>query len=118
MEDILDDTADEYNLRPDLALRFMQAALQYCQVQSRLANWNGWPCFKVTMKHHYILHIASRAQWVHPRLGWCFMAEDYMCRIRELVHSIVAGTPPDLVPKINAKQMVRAMHYQMTGMGR
>ena len=118
MENILDDTAGEYKLEPGLAGKFMAAALDYCQSQSALASWNDWPVFDITMKHHYILHIASRAQWIHPRLGWCFMGEDFMCRIRELAQSVVVGTPPRLISAKMANKIVWAIHFQLSGLRR
>jgi hypothetical protein len=114
MERILDDNADQYKLPPIAADAFAEATLTYVQAQNRLANWGGSRLFNLTMKHHYLVHIAARAKFLNPRLGWCFLGEDFMGHMRELAASCLAGVPRGLRSKKIATKMVLALHCTLS----
>ena len=118
MEFLLDKHADEFVFPPDDALLFLEWTCLYCQVQSKMANYRRQQIFNITMKHHYLIHCASRAGSLNPRLGWCFRGEDYMNYIRGLSHSCLPGTPKIGVSKKIVVKAVRALHFQMTGIRR
>ena len=50
------------------------------------------PLFNVTIKAHYIIHIAVTAKFLNPRLAMCYSGEDYMHHMKRLVQSSVRGT--------------------------
>jgi hypothetical protein len=43
--------------------------------------------FDITIKLHYILHIAHFAKYVHPKLTWCFAGESFMKITKQLLAS-------------------------------
>ena len=118
LEDLIDAHKDEYVFPPDAAREFLETTMIYCQSQSRLSNWGGATVFKITMKHHYLVHAASRAGFLNPRLVWCFMGEDYMSHMRTLAGSCLKGVPAIKLSHKMAKKVSLAMHLQLSGIRR
>ena len=65
--------------------------------------------FNVTYKHHALLHLALGSEYESPRLGWCWMGEDYMRLTRVLISSCMKGTRLEDVNRKSAKKFLRAM---------
>ena len=40
--------------------------------------------FNVVIKNHYLAHIALISAYINPRLGWTFMGEDLMQKVRRI----------------------------------
>ena len=50
--------------------------------------------FDVTIKGHYMAHSALTCHHQNPRMGWCYMGEDYMKIMKSLMQSCVRGNAP------------------------
>jgi hypothetical protein len=59
---------------------------------SRLAADLELTLFDVTVKLHYILHIARFARFLHPKLTWCFAGESFMKISKQLMASCTRAT--------------------------
>ena len=114
MEEIMDEYAHAYRFPPDIADEFMKSTITYVQIQMKLANLYGERLFLITMKHHYLIHISHRSKFINPRLGWCFMGEDFMHHLRQLALSCMIGTKRYKVSGKIAKKISIALHYQLS----
>ena len=75
-----------------------------------------WKTFCITLGHIVILvHAAMRASEMNPRLGWCWLGEDFMCRMRQLMSSCTRGVKPADVGQKVARKWLRFMHLNLTG---
>ena len=118
LEDMLDEYRDATVFPPAAGLEFLNTAITYCQAQSRLSNWGGEMVFNITMKHHYLVHAASRATFLNPRRVWCFMGEDYMSHVRTLAGSCIKGVAAYKLGTKMARKNRVAMHFQLSGIRR
>ena len=109
LDEILDSHRGEYNLPREASQEFIKYALQYCQACNALYNWDDDKLFNVTYKHHALLHLAFGSAYESPRLGWCWMGEDFMRLTRHLISSCMKGTRLEDVNRKSAKQFLRAM---------
>ena len=109
LDQILDLHRGEYNLPAEASRQFIGYALQYCQACNLLYNWENDRLFNVTYKHHALLHLAFGSECESPRLGWCWMGEDYMRLTRVLISSCMKGTRLEDVNRKSSKKFLRAM---------
>lgn len=107
MEWILDEHADEYKLPAVAAKEFKQCTQGFFQVTTTLGHLfaaRGVFLFKVVIKFHYLLHLGLVAEYINPRLGWCYAGEDFMHRIKSIAQASQSGTAPSqVVGKIMSK---------------
>ena len=71
------------------------------------------PLFSITIKCHYIIHIAVGAKYLNPRLAMCYSGEDYMHHMKRMVTMSVRGTKPVDVCKKMGDKIANAMHQEM-----
>ena len=109
LDEILDSHRGEYNLPREASQEFIKYALQYCQACNALYNWDDDKLFNVTYKHHALLHLAFGSEYESPRLGWCWMGEDFMRVTRVLISSCMNGTRLEDVNRKSPKKILRAM---------
>ena len=86
MERILDDNPTGWKLPATAAAEYEESGFSYAEVAARISQrceLSGRKLFNVTIKHHMLCHLAISAKYLHPRLGWCYMNEDYMMWIRK-----------------------------------
>ena len=118
----LDDTLAQFPDSPalplDVAERFLERTLTYCQLNSQLRNWNNLRVFKLTMKHHYLLHAAWLSKYINPRKTWCFRGEDYMSKIKRVIASCCKGNAVEAVSGKTVQKVCIAMHCQLAGWAR
>ena len=69
--------------------------------------------FNLAPKFHWYWHLINRAQYLHPRVGHCFIDEDYMKTIKEIVRSCAHGTPLHQIPLSVKEKMRWARHVDM-----
>lgn len=124
MDDILD--AHAPHLHPKLptaaATEFEQCGFDACALLTQLADHymriEPKPLFNVTIKAHYIIHIAVTAKFLNPRLAMCYSGEDYMHHMKRLVQSSVRGTKATEVNKKMCDKVRYAMHFEFSASGR
>ena len=115
MDSILDATADEFVMNPRSAAKFLESCREYLQTITALRVWfkRNHPLllvFHITIKCHYLIHIAMNAKNIHPSLAWCYNGEDFVGRMKKIIQASCRGTPPRL---LTSKAMNRYIH----GMG-
>ena len=107
-------------LPPSEAERFKQSAfnmlLLYSQVNQH-SSANGMRLFNITIKCHYLLHIALDARFLNPRQGWCYRGEDMMNKTKILAASCCkARSIFTVFQKMNKKYWF-GLHHMYSGGG-
>lgn len=69
--------------------------------------------FNVTIKFHYLCHLALSSVHLNPRLGWCYVGEDYMGKIKKVASSCLRGTPPHLVSAKIMRKYTLGLHMRL-----
>jgi hypothetical protein len=118
LEEILDRHPKAYALPTPAAREFLKAAYEMLALHSALNTHfeaEGLQLFHVTVKAHYLLHCARKAEVVSPRLSWCYCGEDFMQKMRCLVGSCCKGVQPSQIINKVAQKYQRAMHMQLSG---
>ena len=119
MDDILD--AHSPHLYPKIplpqAVAFENAGFDELALATSIANHymltDPKPLFSITIKCHYIIHIAVGARYLNPRLAMCYSGEDYMHHMKRMVTMSVRGTKPVDVCKKMGDKIANAMHQEM-----
>ena len=117
MNDIIDRNAGRFTLPAADANDFKKTTEQYCMLYSKIAKdyaRQGMYLFPLTIKFHYMLHIAARSKFINPRLTWCFMGEDFMNHVRTLTAACVVGTGKELVSRKIVFRVSKALHHQLS----
>lgn len=111
METILDSCAECFKLPDNLSQEFIDNTFKYLAVNTLLRrHFDGIMLFHVTIKSHYLIHIAFSTQYWSPRLGWCYSGEDFVGRIKSLIAACHSGTPARLV-------VAKSLRRYCVGMG-
>ena len=102
IDELLVDHADEDCWHKTVSNDFKQLVFgYYTLMNSLLTHFGQRPAgksmhlFNVVIKNHYMAHIALISEYINPRLGWTFMGEDLMQKIRRVAGSCSRGN--DLV---------------------
>jgi hypothetical protein len=74
--------------------------------------------FNVTVKCHYLLHLALDSAHLHPRLGWCFSGEDFMQKLKRIVMASCRGSSPAISSRKVMDKYCFAMHLQLSDLVR
>jgi hypothetical protein len=115
MDAILDDHPTDPALPHAKAVEFLRLAVEHVQVVASLANYNDMFVFNITLKCHYMIHAAILARHYNPRLGWCFMGEDFMKRVKNVAASCTRGMGAKMVTRKMLIKITRALHYSLSG---
>ena len=70
--------------------------------------------FNITIKAHYIVHIAVNAKFLNPRMAMCYGNEDYMHHMKRLVSMSIRGTKASDASKKISDKIRHAWHQQMS----
>ena len=101
IEELLEVHKDEYVLPPAARDAFTDSCFKFAQLNTALGqkfHGRGICLFNHTIKMHYACHIGLAAQYINPRLCWCYSGEDLMHKVKLLVQGSYKGTRPILVP--------------------
>ena len=94
LDDILDDNPG-WRLVGEPYEQFVRNAHGFCclyETCATLAAGKTWEMFDVTIKLHYLLHIAKHSKFMHPKLGWCWSGEHFMKITKQLLASCTRGS--------------------------
>lgn len=75
----------------------------------------GKTYFNVTIKCHYLAHIADFALQMSPRAAWCYAGESFMNTTKKIVSSCVHGTTPMLACSKATSKFVVGMAFTVFG---
>ena len=64
---------------------------------------------RLSLSAHALPRMAFGSKYESPRLGWCWMGEDYMRVTRVLISSCMKGTSLENVSRKSAAKILRAM---------
>ncbi len=118
MEELLDNSTPPTPFTTEVHEEFLQAALQFAAFQNALADYyhpRNLLLFNVTIKTHYLLHIALQSKFVHPRAAWCYRGEDFMRISRRLIASCQHGAKPHLVCTKAVAKYLRGLSFAVLG---
>ena len=109
-----------------MCAHFIDALLQHCnnvlQCYTLLSNradmvggdegllWN------VTPKFHWWWHWAQRSVFLNPRKGNCFIDEDFVGDIKEVVAACTSGTAMEKIPLKVMEKYIWQMHFANLGL--
>ena len=110
MEDILDEHVGEYTLSPEARAQYKSDAEKFVRINAALGHHyhnkrhrnKPMLIFHMTIKFHYVLHLALISQYTNPRSAWCYAGEALMHRVRILVQASCRGV---VGPGINNKSL-------------
>ena len=95
IEAILDDHRDAFVLPKAVAKKFEEYIFDGLTFLTKLRNHFGVETrlFHITIKAHYLMHIALQAHFINPRLAWCYGGEDFMGIFKKIIACSQRGTP-------------------------
>ena len=99
---IHDSSSKEYRWPREVYEQFYTLVMNYLRLQSSLAKFYGDQgifLFDVTIKSHYLAHLALMSQYSNPKLSWTFTGEDLMHLVKILAQSCVRGNKMARVSK-------------------
>lgn len=91
---IVDNFADALFLPPDQSELLKRGVEKFLRCYSRIAKYCDDAkilAFSTVPKLHFLWHWAQRAGFSSPRLSGCFLDEDFVGRIKEILESCVRG---------------------------
>jgi hypothetical protein len=99
MEAIIDEHKHAFSLPAEAAASFRDAGFSMFKLQNNVAkHYLGdaeAKLFCVTTKSHMVMHAIDFAEYINPRLVWCFAGEDLMQHQRRLAQASVKGNKSD-----------------------
>ena len=103
IDEILDNHGGDDCWEPDVSNQFKHVVFGYNALMTPLLRGYGARgggrsmfLFNVVIKNHYLAHIALISAYINPRLGWTFMGEDLMQKVRRIGGACSRGN--SLVP--------------------
>ena len=70
--------------------------------------------FPYTIKFHYLIHIAQKAQYLHPGLTWCYGGESYLKHCKRYLQSKMRGTKTHAWNNRAIEQYCEGMHCKFS----
>ena len=116
LQAVLHAHASEVFLPPPSCKRFEALVVTFLQDYSILANMadrEGKLLFSVTIKFHYLHHLAQRAWFLNPRKGCCMIDEDFVGQCKDLVAACCHGTEAHMVPLRFTERYCWGMYINM-----
>jgi hypothetical protein len=91
LDTIIDDYKEEYVYPAAVYAEFKGAGFRYMVLFNALGRYYSevhepaMKLFDVTIKAHMLCHCVLQAEFVNPRLGWCYYGEDFMQKMHKLL---------------------------------
>ena len=120
VQDILSDHSDELLLPLPMADRIAHCVDQFLLRYQHLAykaETSGKFLWNMPSKFHWLWHWARKARFLNPRLTNCYIDEDFVGRIKTLVHSCAAGSSLQLMISKMSEKYRYAMHLMSADCG-
>jgi len=94
IDKIMEESRHLSALPADSAKEFKAMVFSFLILQNALGKWypkKELKLFLVTPKSHFLAHVALTAQYINPRLGFCFQGEDYMGKMKAIASLSARG---------------------------
>lgn len=117
MEEILSETKHLNRITGAAHTELVQQCDHFLLCSTAVArhfNAEGIKVFNIVPKHHLLWHCCNQAQFLHPRLSWCYSGEDFMQHMRRLAQSVLRGTPANMISRKVAFKFVRGFTWRLT----
>ena len=116
MDAILRENRNTDALPHEAAVEFENSTWDLCAVYTLLNNscraYGYHDLFNITIKTHYLCHIALNARFLNPRSGWCYGGEDLMHKLKVLAATCCkAHNIYNVFSKMNEKYLL-ALHQE------
>ena len=115
-EEILDAHPRDVRFPPDVRAAFQDNIFTYLLLFNSLADFytaEGLKLFDITVKAHYLAHIALMSAFLNPRLAWTYSGEDFMHHSKRLFSACTRGCKPHLTSKKFSFRYLVGMHLMM-----
>ena len=109
LEEILHLYKSDFKFPVEIGEEFCDLCLAHVRQQQALKDFKDRKLFNITFKHHWLVHAGHRAKYQNPRMGWCFMGEDLMLKVRTMTHPCTFGTKGEVVHKKLLSRMIREL---------
>lgn len=121
LDDIMDAHRDVYRFPGDVGKRFQACAQAFVGLNAALRrHFEGVVIgvkpvllFHLTIKYHYLLHIADIGLYLNPRMGWCYAGESLMHRVRILIQASCRGIPAHMLGDKVLKKYTQALAMEL-----
>ena len=118
MDDILDGSQGSFKFSQADAAAFVDHTYNFLALLTALRTHYGpQPLFHITIKAHYLIHIAIMSKYINPRLGWCYTGEDFVGRLRKVIAICLRGTPPRYAVSKTIIRYCHGMSYTLNTSG-
>ena len=117
LETLIDEHREEYKWPAAAADKFLETTIDLLALCTWLAQHHQRQrppivLFHITIKFHYLLHVALVTKFINPRLSWNYAGEDFMRIVKKLLVSCQSGTPARLI----ARKALRKYAHGMTSL--
>ena len=112
---ILTNNAGLLFLPPEESAQFVDAndrVLKLFSELARQADTDELLLWKLVPKHHWQFHLAQKARWLNPRVSACFLDEDFVGQLKQIVATCTPGTPMEEVPLSVQAKVSWSMHFE------
>ena len=117
MDRIVEQHKDEFTLPPDAVNSFTKLTYDFLSENNALAAFyqkQTVMIFHVTMKYHYLVHIALLSNRLNPALGWCYGGESFLKHVKRMVGQAAHGTKLQKVGDKVIDGYLRGVHMLLT----
>eukprot|EP00973_Karenia_brevis_P052573 7303475-Karenia_brevis.AAC.1 len=97
MEEIVSSTTHLNKIPQPDADRLLRSTMIYCGLVTKIGKEHyhaqNKEVFDYTIKFHYLIEIALRAPFLHPRKTWCYGSESFLQHVRSIIGRKAVATP-------------------------
>ena len=100
MDEIIDDHKEVNKFGATVYATFKDAGFKYMILFNALGKYYSeehvpaMKLFDVTIKAHMLLHCILQAEFINPRIGWCYYGEDFMQKVQTLLKVFFLSNTP------------------------
>ena len=121
-EQILDENNDAFALSPSAANDFQENTFDYLAYLTAISHHfetvdlqaneaRKRHLFYLSVKCHYLVHIALMSGFQNPSMGMCYIGEDLLGRMKKILQMCWIGTAPRSVPSKVVRRYCIAIEY-------
>ena len=118
MDEVVEANKSEFTFSKDVAASFLQMTYDFLSANNALADFfhnQNIMLFHITIKYHYLVHIALRSVGVSPSLAWCYGGESFLKHIKRICRQASFGTRMEKLSDKIIEQWMCGMHQMLSG---